>query len=102
MKDANGDPVPCMYERCGETNHYNKGTGTFKVGRIISHEVVLDLSARNDLAAGLKVLSFEERPSYGTVFTLDAATAAVYDATVGVDGVYLATKGTGGDRKSVV
>lgn len=102
MRDANGDPVPCMYERCGETNHYNKGAGAFTVGRIISHEVPLDLSAREDLADGLKVFSFDVRPSFGTVFTLDSATAALYDAKVMSDGVYLAAKGTGGDAANVI
>jgi len=98
--DTNG--VACFHDRVSGTNHYNQGTGTFKVGRIISPEVPIDLSARTDLAAGLKVLSFEVRPSYGTVFTLDAATAADYDVEVRADGAYLVAKDTGGDAARVI
>lgn len=98
--DTNG--VPCFHDRVSGTNFYNKGTGTFKVGRIISPEVPLDLSDRTDLTSGLKVLPFEIRPSYGTVFTLDSATAANYDVEVRADGAYLVAKGTGGDAARVI
>ena len=99
---VNTNGVPCFHDRVSGTNFYNKGTGTFKVGRIISPEVPLDLSGRTDLTSGLKVLPFEIRPSYGTVFTLDAATAANYDVEVRADGAYLVAKGTGGDEARVI
>lgn len=98
--DASG--VVCMHDDCSGSNLYNKGTGAFTAGRIVSPVVPLDLSARTDLAAGLKVFDFNVRPSYGTVFTLDAATAADYDAQVLSDGVYLATKGAGGAAANVI
>ena len=88
--DANGKGV--MYNGCTGKIHANRGSGDFALGRIVSPEVSLDLSSRSDLAAGLKVMSFAERPSWGTVFELDAATAATYDAEVRSDGVYLAAK----------
>ena len=98
--DTNG--VACFHDRVSGTNHYNKGTGTFKVGRIISSEVPLDLSARTDLAPGLNVLPFEVRPSWGTVFTLDETTAATYAAEVRADGVYLVAKESAGDAARVI
>ena len=98
--DTNG--VACFHDRVSGTNHYNCGTGTFKVGRIISSEVPINLSARTDLAPGLKVLPFEVRPSYGTVFTLDEATAATYAAEVRADGVYLVAKESAGDAARVI
>ena len=101
-KDGNGTAMPCMYNNYGGTNHFNKGTGAFTTGRIVSPVVPLDLSERTDLAAGLKVFDFTMRPSYGTVFTLDAATAANYDAQVLADGVYLAAKGAGGAAANVI
>ena len=89
--DANGKGV--MYNGYTGKIHENGGTGDFALGRIVSPKVALDLSARSDLAEGLKVMSFTVRPSWGTVFELDAATAATYDAEVRSDGVYLAAKG---------
>lgn len=88
--DANGKGV--MYNGYTGKIHENGGTGDFALGRIVSPKVALDLSSRNDLAEGLKVMSFTVRPSWGTVFELDAATAATYDAEVRSDGVYLAAK----------
>ena len=88
--DANGKGV--MYNGYTGKVHENGGTGDFALGRIVSPKVALDLSSRNDLAEGLKVMSFTVRPSWGTVFELDAATAATYDAEVRSDGVYLAAK----------
>jgi hypothetical protein len=101
-KDGNGAALPCLYNNYAGTNHLNKGTGVFTTGRIVSPVVPLDLSARTDLAAGLKVFDFTVRPSYGTVFTLDAATAANYDAQVLSDGVYLSAKGVGGAAANVI
>ena len=101
-KDGNGAALPCMYNNYAGTNHLNQGTGAFTTGRIVSPVVPLDLSERTDLAAGLKVFDFTVRPSYGTVFTLDAATAADYDAQVLSDGVYLAAKGAGGAAANVI
>ena len=98
--DTNG--VACFHDLLSGTNLYNKGTGAFKTGRIISSEVKLDLSARTDLAAGLKVLPFEVRPSWGTVFTLDSATAETYAAEVRADGVYLVAKESAGDAARVI
>ena len=89
--DANGKGV--MYNGYTGKIHENGGSGDFALGRIVSPKVALDLSSRNDLAAGLKVMEFAERPSWGTVFELDAATAASYDAEVRSDGVYLAANG---------
>ena len=98
--DTNG--VACFHDRVSGTNLYNKGAEPFRVGRIISPVVPLDLSARTDLADGLNVLPFEVRPSYGTVFRLDDATAADYDVAVRADGAYLVAKGTGGDAARVI
>lgn len=89
--DASGKGV--MYNGYTGKIHSNGGTGDFALGRIVSPKVVLDLSSRNDLAEGQKVMGFGVRPSLGTVFELDAATAAAYDAEVRADGVYLAAKG---------
>ena len=86
--DANGKGV--MYNGYTGKIHENGGTGDFALGRIVSPKVALDLSARSDLAEGLKVMSFTVRPSWGTVFELDAATAATYDAEVRSDGVNFA------------
>lgn len=88
--DANGKGV--MYNGYTGKIHENGGTGDFALGRIVSPKVPLDLSSRSDLAVGLKVMEFAERPSWGTVFELDAATAATYDAEVRSDSVYLAAK----------
>ena len=98
--DTNG--VACLHDLISGTNHYNRGTGTFKVGRIVSSKVPLDLSARTDLAPGMNVLPFEVRPSYGTVFTLDETTAATYAAEVRADGVYLVAKESAGDAARVI
>ena len=98
--DTNG--VACFHDLVSSSNYYNKGTGDFKVGRIISAEVPLNLSARTDLAVGLNVLPFEVRPSYGTVFKLDEATAATYATEVRSDGVYLIDKISGGDAARVI
>ena len=98
--DTNG--VACFHDLLSGTNLYNKGTGDFKVGRIISEKVALDLSARTDLAEGLNVLPFEVRPSYGTVFALDGTTAATYDAEVRADGVYLVAKESAGAAAQVI
>lgn len=92
----------CMYDDYSGKNFYNRGTGAFTAGRIVSPVVTLDLSGRTDLAAGMKVFDFNVRPSYGTVFALDAATAANYDAQVQSDGVYLAAKGAGGEAANVI
>ncbi len=89
---VNASGKGCMYNGYTGKIHENGGTGDFALGRIVSPKVVLDLSARSDLAEGLKVMSFTVRPSWGTVFELDAATAATYDAEVRSDGVYLAAK----------
>jgi len=89
--DASGKGV--MYNGYTGKIHSNGGTGDFALGRIVSPKVMLDLSSRTDLAEGLKVKEFAVRPSWGTVFELDAATAATYDAEVRSDGVYLAAKG---------
>jgi len=98
--DTNG--VACFHDLVSSSNYYNKGTGDFKVGRIISAEVPLDLSTRTDLAAGLNVLPFEVRPSYGTVFKLDETTAATYATEVRSDGVYLVDKNSAGDAARVI
>lgn len=98
--DTNG--VACFHDLLSSSNYYNKGTGDFKVGRIISEEVPLDLSARTDLAVGLNVLPFEVRPSYGTVFKLDETTAATYATEVRSDGVYLVDKNSAGDAARVI
>ena len=98
--DTNG--IACFHDLLSGTNFYNRGTGAFKLGRIISSEVRLDLSARTDLASGLNVLPFEVRPSYGTVFTLDETTAATYAAEVRADGVYLVAKESAGDAARVI
>ena len=98
--DTNG--VACFHDLLSGTNLYNKGTGAFKTGRIISENVPLDLAARTDLAPGLKVLSFDVRPSYGTMFTLDETTAATYAAEVRADGVYLVAKESAGDAARVI
>ena len=98
--DTNG--VACFHDLVSSSNYYNKGTGDFKVGRIISAEVPLDLSARTDIAAGLNVLPFEVRPSYGTVFKLDETTAATYATEVRSDGVYLVDKNSAGDAARVI
>ena len=101
--DGNGNYVPCMHESMCETNHFNMGTGSFAVGRIISSEVPLKLAARGITPSdGLKVLAFSERPSYGTVFTVDEAYANDFDAAVLADGVYTVAKGTGGDEANVI
>ena len=101
--DENGDAVPCMYERCGETNHYNVGSGSFTAGRIISPEVPLKLADRDITPSdSLNVLAFTERPSYGTVFTLDEAYTNSYDVEVRSDGVYTVAKGTGSDATNVI
>ena len=50
----------------------------------------------------MKVLSFDVRPSYGTVFTLDETTAATYAAEVRADGVYLVAKESAGDAARVI
>lgn len=92
----------CMYDDYSGKNFYNRGIGAFTAGRIVSPVVTLDLSGRTDLAAGMKVFNFNVRPSYGTVFALDAATAANYDAQVQSDGVYLAAKGAGGEAANVI
>ena len=89
---VNASGKGCMYNGYTGKIHENGGTGDFALGRIVSPKVALDLSSRNDLAEGLKVMSFTVRPSWGTVFELDAATAATYDAEVRSDGVYLAAK----------
>ncbi len=98
--DTNG--VACFHDLVSSSNYYNKGTGDFKVGRIISEEVPLDLSERTDLAVGLNVLPFEVRPSYGTVFKLDETTAATYATEVRSDGVYLVDKNSAGDAARVI
>ncbi|MBR1587233.1 MAG: hypothetical protein IJ658_02800 [Kiritimatiellae bacterium] len=98
--DTNG--VACFHDLLSGTNLYNKGTGDFMVGRIISEKVALDLSARTDLAEGLNVLPFEVRPSYGTVFALDETTAATYAAEVRADGVYLVAKESAGAAAQVI
>ena len=98
--DTNG--VACFHDLLSSSNYYNKGTGVFKMGRIISSEVKLDLSARADLAPGLNVLPFEVRPSWGTVFTLDETTAETYAAEVRADGVYLVAKESAGDAARVI
>ena len=98
--DTNG--VACFHDLVSSSNYYNLGTGEFKVGRIISAEVPLDLSARTDLAVGLNVLPFEVRPSYGTVFKLDETTAATYATEVRSDGVYLVDKNSAGDAARVI
>ena len=90
---VNSSGKGCMYNLYTGKLHENGGTGDFTLGRIISPKVELDLSSRSDLDTGLKVMSFSVRPSWGTVFELDAATAALYDAEVRSDGVYLAAKG---------
>lgn len=89
---VNASGKGCMYNGYTGKVHENGGTGDFALGRIVSPKVALDLSSRSDLAEGLKVMSFTVRPSWGTVFELDAATAATYDAEVRSDGVYLAAK----------
>ena len=89
---VNASGKGCMYNGYTGKIHENGGTGDFALGRIVSPKVALDLSSRNDLGEGLKVMSFTVRPSWGTVFELDAATAATYDAEVRSDGVYLAAK----------
>ncbi|MBQ9431002.1 MAG: hypothetical protein IJU44_05565 [Kiritimatiellae bacterium] len=88
--DANG--VPCMHEMLSGTNHYNKGSGAFSVGRIISSEVKLDLSSHTGILTGSKIISFTQRPSYCTTFTLDVEHANDIDAEVREDGVYLVGK----------
>lgn len=101
--DGSGSYAPCMHERISETNHFNKGTGSFTVGRIISPEVPLKLAAREITPSnGLNVLPFTERPSYGTVFTVDEQYADDFDVEVRADGVYTVAKGTGGDAATVV
>ena len=101
--DGNGSYAPCMHDRMSETNHFNKGTGSFTVGRIISPEVPLKLAARGITPSdGLNVLPFSERPSYGTVFTVDEQYADDFDVEVRADGVYTVAKGTGGDAATVV
>ena len=94
--------VACFHDLVSSSNYYNKGEDVFKVGRIISAEVPLDLSARTDLAVGLNVLPFEVRPSYGTVFKLDETTAATYATEVRADGVYLVDKNSAGDAARVI
>ena len=100
--DANG--VACMCDIKAQSNpyHYNlsekhaddatKERYPFRIGRIISHAVSLDLSAKTDFVRGRNVLPFSERPSYGTVFTLDDKTAAEYDLAVREGGVWLVEK----------
>ncbi|MBO7684684.1 MAG: hypothetical protein J6T51_08175 [Kiritimatiellae bacterium] len=101
--DGNGTYSPCMHDRVFVTNCFNKGTGAFAVGRIISPEVPLKLAARGITPSdGLKVLEFTERPSYGTVFTVDDAYANDFDVEVRSDGVYTVAKGTGGDAANVI
>ena len=101
--DGNGTYSPCMHDRVFVTNCFNKGTGAFVVGRIISPEVPLKLAARGITPSdGLKVLEFTERPSYGTVFTVDDAYANDFDVEVRSDGVYTVAKGTGGDAANVI
>ncbi|MBP5510086.1 MAG: hypothetical protein J6Z49_04140, partial [Kiritimatiellae bacterium] len=101
--DGNGSYAPCMHDRMSETNHFNKGTGSFTVGRIISPEVPLKLAARGITPSnGLNVLPFTERPSYGTVFTVDEQYAGDFDVEVRADGVYTVAKGTGGNAANVI
>ena len=101
--DGSGNYSPCMHERTSVSNYFNRGTGAFTVGRIISPEVPLKLAARGITPSnGLNVLPFTERPSYGTVFTVDEQYAGDFDVEVRADGVYTVTKGTGGDAANVI
>ena len=55
---------PACMNRISVTNRFNKGTGAFTVGRIISPDVPLKLADRGITPSnGLNVLPFTERPS---------------------------------------
>lgn len=97
--DANG--VACMYDRKNGKYHYNcaakDAAGAelypFRTGRIISPGVSFDLSAESEDDQLVRAVAvFSTRPSYGTVFTLDATTAAKYDLAVRSDCVLLVDK----------
>ncbi|MCQ2394357.1 MAG: hypothetical protein MJ249_08720 [Kiritimatiellae bacterium] len=88
--DENG--AACFYDRVSNALFKNQGTGSFTPGRIISPVVTLDLSARTDLAANLKVLAWTLTPAPTTRFVLDATTAQAWDVERRVDGAYLVAK----------
>ena len=93
----------CMYNGYTGKLHKNGGTGDFGVGRIISPEVPLNLDSRSITPAdGANVFPFSVRPSYGTVFKLDAAYTNAFDVEVRADGVYTVAKGTGTDATNVI
>ena len=102
-KKEGGGYEPCMHDLVSGSDLFNRGQGSFSVGRIVSPEVRLRLAERKIKPRdGLKVLAFAERPSYGTAFEVGEDYSDVFDAAVRDDGVYLVKKGTAPSAETFV